>query len=420
MIPLEDKNAPRAPFSRGSVPQAGWFCIETTFRHGCPNLPGMLSAHGLPVPQADGEQLALAVQHGLDTELATEETLRGLVERFNALEAAGRGLLLTRDHAGMKAQQDTRACGWLRALQADGGKLWAWIELTPFGHAMVNGGEYTYFSTEYDYADFERTDGGATPTRLIGCTLTNMPRHAAQTPCTNMCSAAAGAAVNPENHNMDNEQDKKEDTAATNADDVDPKDTQVTCDTPDTKPEPAAATRMEEDKDPAAANSDVQERQDPAAMNEDDTLADGPDMESACIAVAELLELPETATPADLLDAVKKLVTSNEELRTALAEANRNAGTEGGVAGNSRRYPHLSLNSRRPARTALNGKKPNATVNVKVGGSTIAVNSQEKLRADYCTAAVNAAEKALGRTLTPAEYNRTYAQASEDYANGNR
>ena len=413
-------SAPRAPFKKGSVPQAAWFCVETTFRHRCPNLPGMLAAHGLHVPADETEQLALAVQEGLDTELATTETLQQLVTTFNALDAAGRGLLLTRDHAGMKAQQDTRACGWIRSLRAEGTKLWAYIELTPFGHAMVDGGEFVYFSTEYDYKDFKRVPGGASPSRLIGCTLTNMPRHAAQTPCTNMCMPAASAAGTPKD-NMDTEQDKTEDTAATNTDADDAQTRQDTsCNDTDHAAEPATNEHDRED-DPAAANSDGDEHDNSTATNEDDaSQPDTQDMQAAILAIAELLELPDSATPEDLLDAVKKLAESNEELRAALAEANRSAGTDGAPAANSRRYPHLCMNSRKPANAALNGKKPNATVNVTVGGSTIAVNSQEKQRADFCTAAVESAEKALGRALTPAEYNRAYAQASQDFANGNR
>lgn len=174
--------SPHAPYTRGSVPAAGWFCIETTFRHRCPNPEGMLRAHGVE-PGAD--PLATAAAHGMDTELATEDTLRALAETYRSLDAGGRGLLLTRDHAGMNDAQDTRACGWIRALHAEGRRLWAYIELTPYGHAMVDAGEYTYFSTEYDYAEFTPGANGATPTRLRGCTLTNMPRHAAQVPCTN-------------------------------------------------------------------------------------------------------------------------------------------------------------------------------------------------------------------------------------------
>ena len=64
-----DKTAPRAPFKPGSVPGAAWFNIETVFCHACPNPGAMLRSHGL--------------------------------------------------------RPDTRAAGWIKALHADGGKLWA-------------------------------------------------------------------------------------------------------------------------------------------------------------------------------------------------------------------------------------------------------------------------------------------------------
>lgn len=406
--------SPHAPYTRGSVPAAGWFCIETTFRHRCPNPEGMLRAHGV---EPGTDPLATAAAHGMDTELATEDTLRALAETYRSLDAGGRGLLLTRDHAGMNDAQDTRACGWIRALHAEGRRLWAYIELTPYGHAMVDAGEYTYFSTEYDYAEFTPGANGATPTRLRGCTLTNMPRHAAQVPCTNSrkipnSKSRQVPSKSPEPtstedtpdktmNNTDpnteddltqaaNNTDNQEDLAATNSDTTpedDPQQQQDTnCDTPD--------------KDDAAANSDV-----PGEM----------DMEAAAVAMAELLELPDTCTPADLLDAVRSLADSNAELRDALAEANQAADST--PAMNSRRYPNLCRAMRAP-RHALNGKKPNGTVNVRINGTTMAVNSQAKSRADFCTAAVARREKALGRPLTPAEYNSTYNKANADYSAG--
>lgn len=408
----------KAPFKKGSVPVAGWFCIETTFRHRCPNLEAMLSTHGLEPPVEPGEQLALAAEHGLDVEIATEGTLKKLAEAFAAVDAEGRGVLLTRDHAGLAATQDSRACGWIRALHAEGGKLWAWIELTPYGHGMVNNGEFVYFSTEYDYADFRATEGGAEPGRLTGCTLTNMPRHAAQTPCTNMCKPPASAGTNPEDNTMDTEPNKKEETAATNEETEATEKTQGNCATTEgTKPETAKAGNEEATEESTAANSDGEEQAETATN--DETTGESLDMESAAVAIAELLELPETATPADLLEAVKKLASSNEELRAALAEANKSASTEdGGVASNSKRYPHLCMNSKKPSRTALKGGKPNGTTQVRVNGQQIAVNTQEKSRADYCTNAIAKAERELGRKMTPAEFNKAYAKANADYTTG--
>ena len=180
-----DKRAPRAPFKPGSVPGAAWFNIETTFCHACPNPGAMLRSHGLH-PEDGADLWAACVEAGLDREVATPETLAALADTFRAVDADGRGVLLTVDHAGVGERPDTRAAGWIKALHADGGKLWAWIELTPYGHGLVDSAEFAFFSTEYDYRDFKQTAAGAEPQRLAGCTLTNGPRHPAQTPCTNM------------------------------------------------------------------------------------------------------------------------------------------------------------------------------------------------------------------------------------------
>ena len=148
-----DKTAPRAPFKPGSVTGAAWFNIETVFCHACLNPGAMLRSHGL--------------------------------------------------------RPDTRAAGWIKALHADGGKLWAWIELTPYGHGLVDSAEFAFFSTEYDYRDFKQTAAGAEPQRLAGCTLTNGPRHPAQTPCTNMKSLQARACATQDNKNMNTEMEEQ-------------------------------------------------------------------------------------------------------------------------------------------------------------------------------------------------------------------
>ena len=78
------------------------------------------------------------------------------------------------------------AVGWIKALQVEADRLWAWIEWTPEGHRAVNNREYLYFPTEYDYGDFELADGVAVPRRLAGLSVTNYPNHAkGKIPMTN-------------------------------------------------------------------------------------------------------------------------------------------------------------------------------------------------------------------------------------------
>ena len=409
-----DKTAPRAPFKPGSVPGAAWFNIETTFCHACPNPGAMLRSHGLHAEEG-ADLWAACVEAGLDREVATPETLAALADTFRAVDADGRGVLLTVDHAGVGERPDTRAAGWIKALHADGGKLWAWIELTPYGHGLVDSAEFAFFSTEYDYRDFKQTAAGAEPQRLAGCTLTNGPRHPAQTPCTNMKTLQARACATQDNKNMNTETEEPK-TPATN---TEPEDTQTnSAGTEPTQGKECAATNGDTPAKEEATNTGTEPAEEPAATNDDD-LQPNDDLSAALVAVAELLGLPESAKPADLVDAVKTLQRSNDELRTALAEANKNASMNGGTAANSVRYPHLrALNHGTRSATALTGATPNREVTVSVGHGTRAVNCQDKARVDYCTNAVATAERALGRTMTPAEYGRAWAKANNDYTQG--
>ena len=409
-----DKSAPRAPFKPGSVPGAAWFNIETVFCHACPNPGAMLRSHGLH-PEEGADLWAACVEAGLDREVATPETLAALADTFRAVDADGRGVLLTVDHAGVGERPDTRAAGWIKALHADGGKLWAWIELTPYGHGLVDSAEFAFFSTEYDYRDFKQTAAGAEPQRLAGCTLTNGPRHPAQTPCTNMKTLQARACATQDNKNMNTDTEEPK-TPATN---TEPEDTQTnSAGTEPTQGKECAATNGDTPAKEEATNTGTEPAKEPAATNDDD-LQPSDDLSAALVAVAELLGLPESAKPADLVDAVKTLQRSNDELRAALAEANKNASMNGGTAANSVRYPHLrALNHGTRSTTALTGATPNREVTVSVGHGTRAVNCQDKARVDYCTNAVATAERALGRTMTPAEYGRAWAKANNDYTQG--
>lgn len=395
-----DKTAPRAPFKLGCVPGAAWFNIETVFRHACPNPEAMLRSHGLH-PEKGADLWAACVEAGLDREVATPETLAALADTFRAVDAEGRGVLLTVDHAGVGERPDTRAAGWIKALHADGGKLWAWIELTPYGHRLVDSAEFAFFSTEYDYRDFRPTAAGAEPRRLIGCTLTNGPRHPAQTPCTNMKTLQACACSTQHKNNMNTESEDPK-TPATNPA---PEPPQTNSDGDAPTKEPAAAAAPPPAEEPVAANAD--------------DLQPGDDLTATVVAVAEILGLPDSATPADLLEAVKTLQRSNEELRAALAEANKSASMAGGTAANAVRYPRLrALNHSIRNTAALVGATPNRAVTVSVGNGARAVNCQDKARADYCTNAVTTAERALGRALTPAEYGRAWTRANADYSRG--
>lgn len=389
--PYADPSSPRAPWKIGSVPRSGWCCIETVFDHLTPCPKSVARVFGLT--EGDAAQLH---------ELATEETLQKLADAFARQEGAGRGLLITRDHASMNAAPETRAAGWIRALHREGPALWAWVEWTPWGHAMVNGGEFVHFSTEYDYAEFVRTPGGISPTRLTGCTLTNEPRHPLQTPCTNS---------KPNTMTEEPNTPPAEETP-----EAAPTVPEITAGAPGDEPqEPTAANNepdpdeVHPDPDDQAENCDDPEREQTAANS--DPAEGGLDLSAACQQAAAELDLPETATPADLLDAIRNLKKSNEELTAALAESNRTAAANSKV-----RYPHLVAAN--AARTPLTGGVPNDRVAVRTGNVARCIDSQAKSKADYCLNSVANAEKALGRRFTPREYSEQYARALKNYELG--
>lgn len=466
-----DEGAPRAPFPLGEVPAAGWFCIETTFAHPSPNPEGL--AQGLGYVLSPGcDAAAFAAAHGFGQEVASAETLAGLVRCFNRLDSGGRGLLVTRDHASFNEAAETRATGWIKALHAEPHALWAWIVWTPWGHEMVNGGEFVHFSTEYDYRDFVLTEGGAAPTRLAGCTITNEPRHAGQIPCTNAlhagryatrcdeaalpglqrpdsvavpslracrcatrCDEAAlpglprasflsscpASGLHQTQMNMNTNTMNDSGGRCLNSGDAPrPEMTQAAANSEEPKEATAAHAETRDGSAPqlsSAANGDVPQDDKAAAAANSDVPNAALDLEGCCQQAAELLGLADDATPEDLLAAIKGLLDSNQELNDALEEAH--VAADASRSCNSRlRFRYLT--SRNSSRVALQGQVPNREVNVRVGQGVRAVNTQSKSKADFCTNAVAARERSLGRRLSPAEYSCTWREAMRDYDAGIR
>ncbi len=391
--PFTDPSAPKAPFRQGKTPRAAWYCIEVAFRHPSPH------------PEAIEEALGRAAQY----EYADAGTLAHMAAVFAAQERGGRGLLVTRDHSAFQAGGETRATGWIKDLHAEGDKLWAWIEWTPYGHALVDGAEFVHFSTEYEYADFRITPHGAEPQRLAACTLTNEPRHRGQTPCTN-------SAVQPQT--MKTNQTTMKPRCARNSGTAEDDDRITTpaattnAQGEEEEPTPAAATNtQQQQEDTAATNSD----DDPTAMNGDEAAPAGMTLEEAVETAAELLGLPDDATPEDFLAAIRAAQESIAELRAALEEAGT---ATNGRRCNSRTHRYTRLTARNAGTCRLTGGMPNRAVHVAVGGGMRAVNTQDKALADYCRRAVEGRERSLGRALNAAEYATVYAAARRDYHAG--
>jgi hypothetical protein len=122
-----------------------------------------------------------------------DEACSAIVNRFNTDADAGElpqghELLIDHEHFKDQPDQETVAYGWLQRLQVRPDGIYGQIRWTSIGQAAADGGNYRFFSTEYDPKDM--VDMGGTPprirpVRLAGLTLTNMPNNKGGNPITN-------------------------------------------------------------------------------------------------------------------------------------------------------------------------------------------------------------------------------------------
>lgn len=122
---------------------------------------------------------------------------QSIVNRFNADAAAGKlshgsEMLIDHEHFKHDHEKETRAYGWLYQLQNRADGIYGRIRWTTTGEEAVNGGDYRFFSTEYDPADLKVLNDGkprrVRPLRLDGLTLTNQPNNHGGKPITNRSS----------------------------------------------------------------------------------------------------------------------------------------------------------------------------------------------------------------------------------------
>ena len=389
------EQSPHAPYEVGKVPQAGWFAVEPA----CEWAPKDQSAL----------REAIVDTSGLDYEARlTEDDLATLAANFRLADTDGAGLPVSRVH------EFAEAYGWIKALHAADGMLWAWIEWTPEGHKAVDGRAFVFFSSEYDYPDFELvSEGIVTPRRLAGLTVTNYPNHTGQTPMTNSRVPAT------HNHQPNTSPTMKPKTNRTrtaitkaardtNTGDTTDKDTalaQVDTNNDSTQPDDADPV-TEDGKD---TNTDPDKETD---CNEDDTAL------GILIEIADALGLDESADADGILAAIEAQQAKIEELTKALAAANSAAAPDTNSRRN--RYPGLTRLNRDLNQRRLSGDKPNRDVNVRINGRNRQVNCQDKAMTDYCQGRIDKEEGKLGRSLTPGEYGKTWSRAMNDWRDGRR
>ena len=153
-------------------PTDGWYQIETPGNH----------------PNAE----AGVVQ------VIDDAAVTSIVNRFNreadAYEAQHGvpfpGMLIDHEHFKHQTDKETVAYGWLMRLDNRQGKPFGQIHWTTTGKPAVDGGDYRFFSTEYDPKQVQilNTTGKVKrvrPLRLDGLTLTNDPNNQPAKPITN-------------------------------------------------------------------------------------------------------------------------------------------------------------------------------------------------------------------------------------------
>lgn len=124
-----------------------------------------------------------------------DQACEAIVNRFNA-EADGQsfpGMLVDHEHFKHDSAKESRAYGWLMRLQNRADGIYGQMKWTTTGRAAVDGGDYRFFSTEYDPRDLvvvvnrgNETKGMyMRPVRLAGLTLTNEPNNKGGKPITN-------------------------------------------------------------------------------------------------------------------------------------------------------------------------------------------------------------------------------------------
>jgi len=100
------------------------------------------------------------------------------------------GMLIDHEHFKHQADKETVAYGWLMRLEDRQGKPFGQIRWTNTGKPAIDGGDYRFFSSEYDPKDLQILNRGEKPVRvrplrLDGLTLTNDPNNKGGAPITN-------------------------------------------------------------------------------------------------------------------------------------------------------------------------------------------------------------------------------------------
>ena len=91
-----------------------------------------------------------------------DRACEAIVNRFNAEagEAGFAGMLIDHEHFKHDEDKETVAYGWLGKLENRADGIYGQIRWTETGRKAVDGGDYRFFSTEYDSKDLTILNSG--------------------------------------------------------------------------------------------------------------------------------------------------------------------------------------------------------------------------------------------------------------------
>jgi len=171
-----------------------------------------------------------------------DDACREIVQRFNQDADAGQlshgqEMLIDHEHFRHDQGKETIAYGWLQRLESRSDGIYGKVRWSATGQKAVDGGDYRFFSTEYDPADLKVVTSqsgtplpadapqatpcpSVRPLRLDGLTLTNDPNNRGARPITNrtpprgipdsqLAEAGALAVIQPKNKNRQTNRNMK-------------------------------------------------------------------------------------------------------------------------------------------------------------------------------------------------------------------
>lgn len=388
---------PHAPFAKGKTPLMAWYLIEPWDRDKN-RIPDGEDAKGKPVLKDV-------------MEVIDRKTTDALVKAFDLADWMGKGIPVNKDHLHIYSDSgDTKAYGWIKALYADESGLWALVEWTDEGHALVNGDAYAFFSTEYPYkyytigpdTDEETGLPIARPGKLYGLAITNYPAnrhqdsmtHSAQLDGQLRCRRAA--AINNTSNNMATKKPTRKSTRTKSEEEF--------------KTDPDAAPA--EDETTTATNAEEEQTEETTSTNSEDeqttetTECNAEAEEFWTILLTALGLDPEDTetTQDDVLAAVEALAKDNENMRSKLK-------TNRAKTGAASRLARIGFTATRREQA----KAPEDDPKLKPGQMT----AEQRAMSEHVAKRVNEARtrrEAQGKPWRPQDYAGTVAEAQREFS----